>query len=162
MSLKPVILLYDLNNNLVDEAAALIGHTGLYTTINTYNETNATEAIQQYNRMFGLVTNKISCVVTGWNPYKKPRDQFLFRLRSEEKRSPFRSATPVIIITEDHRRDLKTLALDPTEGSVAAYMYMDDFQDSIADTLHKIVFGNRAQELNSVAYAQFSSQEDSD
>ena len=162
MNLKPVILLYDLNNNLVDEAAALIGHTSLYTTINTYNETNATEAIQQYNRMFGLVTNKISCVVTGWNPYKKPRDQFLFRLRNEEKRSPFRSATPVIIITEDHRHDLKTLALDPTEGSVAAYMHMDDFQDSIADTLHKIVFGNRAQELNSVAYAQFSSQEDSD
>ena len=162
MSLKPVILLYDLNNNLVDEAAALIGHTGLYTTINTYNETNATEAIQQYNRLFGLVTNKISCMVTGWNPYKKPRDQFLFRLRNEEKRSPFRSATPVIIITEDHRRDLKTLALDPTEGSVAAYMHMDDFQDSIADTLHKIVFGNRAQELNSIAYAQFSSQEDSD
>ena len=27
MSLKPVILLYDLNNTLVDEAAALIGHT---------------------------------------------------------------------------------------------------------------------------------------
>lgn len=162
MSLKPVILLYDLNNTLVDEAAALIGHTGLYTTINTYNETNATEAIQQYNRLFGLVTNKISCVVTGWNPYEKPRDQFLFRLRSEEKRSPFRSATPVIIITEDHRHDLKTLALDPTEGSVAAYMHMDNFQDSIADTLHKIVFGNRAQELNSIAYAQFSSQEDSD
>ena len=162
MSLKPVILLYDLNNTLVDEAAALIGHTGLYTTINTYNETNAREATHQYNRFFGLVTNKISCVVTGWNPYKKPRDQFIFQLRSEEKRSPFRSSTPVIIITEDHRRDLKTLALDPTDGGVAAYMHMDDFQDSIADTLHKIVFGNRAQELNSVAYAQFSSQEDSD
>ena len=162
MSLKPVILLYDLNNTLVDEAAALIGHTGLYTTINTYNETNAREAVHQYNRLFGLVTNKISCVVTGWNPYKKPRDQFIFQLRSEEKRSPFRSATPVIIITEDHRRDLKTLALDPTDGGVAAYMHMDDFQDSIADTLHKIVFGNRAQELNSVAYAQFSSQEDAD
>jgi hypothetical protein len=162
MSLKPVILLYDLNNTLVDEAAALIGHTGLYTTINTYNETNATEAIHQYNRLFGLVTNKISCVVTGWNPYKKPRDQFIFRLRSEEKRSPFRSSTPVIIITEDHRRDLKTLALDPTDGGVAAYMHMDHFQESIADNLHKIVFGNRAQELNSVAYAQFSSQEDSD
>ena len=68
MSLKPVILLYDLNNTLVDEAAALIGHTGLYTTINTYNETNAREAMDQYNRLFGLVTNKISCVVTGWNP----------------------------------------------------------------------------------------------
>ncbi len=162
MSLKPVILLYDLNNTLVDEAAALIGHTGLYTTINTYNETNAREAIHQYNRLFGLVTNKISCVVTGWNPYKKPRDQFIFQLRNEEKRSPFRSPTPVIIITEDHRRDLKTLALDPTDGGVAAYMHMDDFQDSIADTLHKVVFGNRAQELNSVAYAQFSSQEDSD
>lgn len=162
MSLKPVILLYDLNNTLVDEAAALIGHTGLYTTINTYNETNAREAVHQYNRLFGLVTNKISCVVTGWNPYKKPRDQFIFQLRNEERRSPFRSPTPVIIITEDHRHDLKALALDPTEGGVAAYKHMDDFQDSIADTLHKVVFGNRAQELNSIAYAQFSSQEDAD
>jgi hypothetical protein len=162
MSLKPVILLYDLNNTFVDEAAALIGHTGLYTTINTYNETNATEAVKQYNRLFGLVTNKISCVVTGWNPYKKPRDQFLFKLRSEEKRSPFRSSTPVVVITEDHRRDLKTLALDPTDGNVAAYMHIDDFKDSVADTLHKIVFGNRAHELNSIAYAQFSSQEETD
>lgn len=162
MSLKPVILLYDLNNTLVDEAAALIGHTGLYTTINTYNETNASEAIQQYNRLFGLVTNKISCVVTGWNPYKKPRDQFIFKLRSEERRSPFRSPTPVIIITEDHRSDLKSQALDPTDGYVSAYMHDDDFQGSIADTLHKIVFGNRAHELNSVAYAKFSSQEDTD
>lgn len=162
MPLKPVILLYDLNNTFVDEAAALVGHTGLYTTINTYNETNATEAIQQYNRLFGLVTNKISCVVTGWNPYKKPRDQLLFKLRSEEKRSPFRSPTPVVIITEDHRRDLKTLALDPTDGNVSAYMHIDDFKNSVADTLHKIVFGNRAHELNSIAYAQFSSQEETD
>ncbi len=162
MNLKPVILLYDLNNTLVDEAAALIGHTGLYTTINTYNETNASEAIRQYNRLFGLITNKISCVVTGWNPYKKPRDQFLFKLRNEERRSPFRSPTPVIIITEDHRSDLKSLALDPTDGYASAYMNADDFQHDIADTLHKIVFGNRAHELNSVAYAQFSSQEDID
>lgn len=162
MSLKPVILLYDLNNTFVDEAAALVGHTGLYTTINTYNETNATEAIQQYNRLFGLVTNKISCVVTGWNPYKKPRDQFLFKLRGEEKRSPFRRPTPVVIITEDHRRDLKAVALDPTDGNVSAYMHIDDFKDSVADTLHKIVFGNRAHELNSIAYAQFTSQEETE
>ena len=162
MSLKPVVLLYDLNNTLVDEAAALIGHTGLYTTINTYNEANAREAVNQYNRFFGLVTNKISCVVTGWNPYKKPSEQFLFQLRNQEKRSPLRSSTPVIMITEDHHPDLKRLALDPTDGAVAAYMHMDDFQDSIADNLHKIVFGNRAQELNSVAYAQFTSQEDTD
>lgn len=162
MSLKPVVLLYDLNNTLVDDAAALIGRTSLYTTINTYNETNALEAVNQYNRMFGLVTNKLSCIVTGWNAYKKPRDQFLFRLRSEEQRSPFRNATPVIIITEDHRRDLQALALDPTDGNVAAYIHIDDFQTSIADTLHKIVFGNRAQELNSIAYAQLSSQEETD
>jgi hypothetical protein len=68
----------------------------------------------------------------------------------------------VVIITEDHRRDLKALALDPTDGNVSAYMHIDDFKDSVADTLHKIVFGNRAHELNSIAYAQFSSQEETD
>jgi hypothetical protein len=159
MSLKPVVLLYDLDNALIDECAHIIGLTGLYTAINTYNETNAYEAMQQYNRGFGLLTNKLSCVITGWNSYKKPRDQFLFSLRSEEKRSPMRSPTPVIIITEDHRVDLKQLALDPMDGNVASYMHADDFQESIADTLHKVVFGNRASEMNSIAYAQLQRDE---
>jgi hypothetical protein len=154
MSLKPVVLLYDLNNTLVDECATLIGKTGLYTSINTYNETNAIETLHQYDRAFGFITNKLSCVITGWNSYKKPRDQLLFRIRSEEKRSPLRNFTPVIIITEDHRLDLKTLALDPIDGNVAAYLHADDFQEPLIDTLHKIVFGDRATELNSIAFAR--------
>lgn len=162
MSLKPVILIYDINNTLVDECATLIGQTGLYTTINTYNEANAHEAMQQYNRGFGLFTNKLSCVITGWNRHKRPRDQFLFRMRAEEKRSPFRQPTPVIMITEDHRRDLKLRALDPTDGNVAAYLQDDAFQGILIDTLHKIVFGSRATELNSIAYAQFNSEEETD
>lgn len=162
MSFKPVVLLYDLNNDLVDECAHIVGQTGLYTTINTYNETNAIEAIRQYNRGFGLLTNKMSCVITGWNSYKKPRDQLIFKMRSEELRSPLRSATPVIIITEDHRNDLKQIALDPTDGNVAAYLHADSFQETIADTLHKVVFGNRAQEMNSIAYAQLQQEDHGD
>jgi hypothetical protein len=161
MSFKPVILLYDLNNALVDECAQLIGQTGLYTTINTYNEANAREALKQYNRGFGFLTNKISCVITGWNSHKKRRDQLLFKLRDEEARSPLRSATPVVMITEDHRDDLKHLALDPTGGFVSAYLHVDDFQEAITDTLHKIVFGNRAQEMNSIAFAQHMLEEES-
>jgi hypothetical protein len=160
MSLKPVVLLYDLNNTLVDECAALIGKTGLYTTINTYNETNAMEAVQQYDRFFGMATNKLSCIITGWNSFKKPRDQFLMHLRASERGGPMRKPTPVIIITEDHRTDLRTMALDPTDGNVSAYLHVDDFQESIADTLHKIVFGNRAHELNSIAYAKLSHEQE--
>jgi len=155
--LKPVILLYDLDNTLVDECAALIGRTGLYTSINTYNEANATEALRQYNRFWGLGTNKLACVITGWN---KPRDQFLFRLRNEERRSPFRYPTPVLLITEDHRRDLRQIALDPTDGDVAAYLHKDTFQDFLEDTLHKVVFGERAHELNSIAYAKLQREDD--
>jgi epoxyqueuosine reductase QueG len=152
--------LYDLNNELVDDCSMLIGQTGLYTTINTYNETNAVEVFQQYNRGFGLLTNQLSCLITGWNSYKKPRDQLLFKLRAQEKRSPLRSATPVIIITEDHRKDLRQIALDPMDGYVAAYLHADEYHDVIADTLHKIVFGNRAHEMNSIAYAKLQSESD--
>ena len=152
--MKPVVLLYDLNNKLVDECSMIIGQTGLYTTINTYNETNAREVLQQYDRGFGWLTNRLSCVITGWNSYKKPRDQFLFHIRSQEKRSPLRGPTPVIIITEDHRFDLRQLALDPTDGYVSAYLQTDDYQSTIEDTLHKVVFGNRSQEMNSIAYAR--------
>ncbi len=160
MSLKPVILLYDLDNKLVDECAALIGQTGLYTTISTYNEANAWEVVKQYNRLLGFATNKLACIITGWNSYKKPRDQFLFRLRKEEHRSPFRYPTPVIMITEDHRRDLRLIALDPTDGDVAAYLHNDSFKQELEVTLHKVVFGERAHELNSIAYAQLLSEEE--
>ena len=114
--------------------------------------------MQTYNRGFSLLTNRLSCVITGWNSYKKPRDQFLFSIRGEENRSPFRGPTPIIIITEDHRMDLKQIALDPTDGNVAAYLHVDNFHDIIVDTLNKVVFGNRAQEMNSIAYAQLQQE----
>jgi hypothetical protein len=158
--LKPVILLYDLDSKLVDECAALLGKTGLYTTISTYNEANAQEAIRQYNRYLGLGTNKVACLITGWNSYKKPRDQFLFALRAQERRSPFRHPTPVVLITEDHRRDLRQIALDPTDGDVSAYLHSENFAETIEELLQKIVFGDRAHELNSIAFAQFQREEE--
>lgn len=158
--MKPVILLYDLDNKLVDECAALLGKTGLYTTISTYNEANAQEATRQYNRYLGLGTNKIACLITGWNSYKKPRDQFLFALRAQERRSPFRHPTPVVLITEDHRRDLRQIALDPTDGDVSAYLHSENFAETIEELLQKIVFGDRAHELNSIAFAQFQREEE--
>ena len=110
--------------------------------------------IGQYYRGFGMLTNRLSCVITGWNRYKKPRDQLLFSMRAQEKRSALRSATPVRLIAEDHRHDLQELALDPTEGYVSAYLHVGDSQAHISDTLHKIVFGNRAHEMNAIAYAR--------
>jgi hypothetical protein len=162
MSFKPVILIYDLDNKLVDEIAAEIGATGQYTSINTYNEANAMDAVQQYDRCFGLLTNKLSCVITGWNNYKKPRDQFLYHLREVERRSPLRQPTPVIMVTEDHREDLKKRALVTADGGVCAYLQKDSFRDALIDTLNKIVFEKRAAELNRDALRDFLAQEQHD
>lgn len=159
MLLKPVILIYDLRNTLVDEIAATIGAAGQYTTINTYNESNAQEAVRQYDRGFGLLTNRLSCVITGWNHHKKRRDQFLFWLREQERRSPLRKPTPAIIITEDHLGELKQIALDPTDGNASAYLHSDDFSESLNAVLHKIVFEARSRELNSIAYAEAMGEE---
>jgi len=79
---------------------------------------------------------------------------------SEERRSTFRHPTPVLLITEDHRRDLRQIALDPTDGDVAAYLQRDSFREMLEDTLHKVVFGERAHELNSIAYAKLQREED--
>lgn len=155
MSFKPVILIYDLNNKLVDEIAAEIGATGLYTSINTYNEANAMEAVRQYDRGFGMLTNKLSCIITGWNHHKKLRDQFLYRLRGIEKSSPLRAQTPVIIVSEDHHQDLKKRALDSNDGAVCAYLHADSFRESLIDVLHKIVFEKRAEEMNKLANEEF-------
>lgn len=148
MSFKPVVLIYDLKNTLVDEIAAELGATGLYTCINTYNEGNAMDAVRQYNRLFGLLTNKLSCIITGWNAHKKPRDQFLYRLRAQERRCPLRKSTPVVIVSEDHRQDLISRALDPADGAVASYLHEDNFREQLSDVLHRIVFEGRAGELN--------------
>ncbi len=154
MALKPVILLHDLDNRMVDRWARLIGESGRYATINTYNETHAREAIRQYNRGFGLLTNRLACLITGWNSHRRPAEQLLFRLRREERRSPLRRPTPVIVITEDHRRDLKTEALDPEHGCASSYLDADDFANTLVDLLDRIVFDQGAEELNSIAFAK--------
>ena len=155
MALKPVILLHDLDNRMVDSWARLIGESGRYATINTYNETHAREAIRQYNRGFGLLTNRLACLITGWNNHRRPAEQLLFRLRREERRSPLRRPTPVIVVTEDHRQDLKTEALDPEHGRASAYLDADDFENTLVNLLDRIVFEQGADELNSIAFARF-------
>jgi len=159
MSFKPVVLIYDLNNALVDEIAATIGTTGLYTPIITYNEVNALDVVSQYNRLFGLFTNKLSCIITGWNHHKSRRDQFLFRLRAAERRSPFRNPTPVIIVSEDHLHELKRMALDPAAGNASAYLHADDFGEVLADVLHKVVYEGKAKEVNQEAFATLNQEE---
>ncbi len=159
MSFKPVILIYDLNNALVDDVAATIGATGLYTTINTYNEANAFDVVRQYDRGFGLMTNKLSCIITGWNHHKKRRDQFLFKLRAIERRYPVRKPTPVILVTEDHLLELRKIALDPLDGNAAAYLHSDSFGGNIADVLHQVVYEKKAEELGQEAFAALQ-QED--
>jgi hypothetical protein len=159
MQSKPVVLIYDINNKLVDEVAVQIGTTGTFTSINTYNEANAMDAVRQYDRCFGLLTNKLACIVTGWNKYKKPRDQFLYRLREMERRSPLRKATPVILVTEDHRADLKQRALDPADGNVCAYLHVDDFQGALAQLLEQVIDGERVIDLNHQAMQQFLAEQ---
>ncbi len=158
MSFKPVVLIYDLDNILVDEIAAELGATGLYTSVNTYNEANAMDVIRQYDRGFGFLTNKLSCVITGWNNHKKLRDQFLYRLRAQEKTSPLRAATPVIIISEDHRDDLRKRALDPQDGAVCAYLHRDSFRESLTGILHRIVFDKQAVTLGREALNVFQAE----
>ena len=128
--------------------------SGRYATINTYNEIHAREAIRQYNRGFGLPANRLACLIIGWNSHRRPAEQLLFRLRREEGRSPFRRPTPVIVITEDHRQDLKAEALDPEHGRTAAYLDADDFEDSLVKLLDRIVFEQAADELNSIGCAR--------
>lgn len=160
MRFKPVILIYDIDNRLVDDVAAEIGITGKYTSINTYNEANAMDAVHQYDRGFGWLTNKLACIITGWNSHKKPRDQFLYRLRAIERRSPLRDPSPVIIISEDHRDDLKQRALEPADGHVAAYLHPDDFRQSLAGLLEDIVYRDNAETLNQQALVTFLAEQD--
>jgi len=159
MRRKPVILIYDLDNALVDEISALVGQTGLYTCISTYNEANAIDVIKQYRRGFGLLTNRLSCIIIGWNHHKRMRDQLLFRLRAVERKSPLRTPTPVIVITEDHRDDLVWRALDPAQGGAAAYLERETFQPGLPDLLKRIVFQGAAKELNAQAQAEFQREQ---
>jgi hypothetical protein len=39
-------------------------------------------------------------------------------------------------------------------------LHKDTFQDVLEDTLHKIVFGERAHELNSIAYAKLQREDE--
>ncbi|GFZ81941.1 hypothetical protein GCM10011403_26740 [Pseudohongiella nitratireducens] len=152
---KPVILVYDLDHTLVDRVAVQVGNTGQYTTINTYNESHAQDAIRQYDQGFGFFSNQLACLITGWNNHLRPREQLLFKLREKEKRSPFRRPMPVIIITEDHREDLQRRALDPEQGQVCAYLHADDFEAQLVVILEQLLKKDAAASLNREAWEAF-------
>ena len=152
---KPVILVYDLDHTLVDRVAGQVGSTGQYTTINTYNESHAQDAIRQYDQGFGLFSNQLACLITGWNNYLRPREQLLFKLREKEKRSPFRRPMPVVIVTEDHREDLKRRALDPEQGQVCAYLHADDFETQLSAILEQLLSKDASASLNREAWERF-------
>jgi len=152
---KPIILIYDINNALVDDTAALLMQTNRYIVINTFNETNAMEVLHQHERGFGFLTNKLACIITGWNSHKKPRDQFLYRIRERESFSDLRRPTPVILITEDHREDLKRRALNPSHGGVSAYLHNDDYQKVLLDLMDQIVFQKKGRALARQAFQEF-------
>ncbi|MDP2284713.1 MAG: hypothetical protein Q8L06_11280, partial [Pseudohongiella sp.] len=99
---------------------------------------------------------KLRCVITGWNNHKKPRDQFLYRLRDMENKSPLRNATPVILITEDHRPDLKQRALD---AGVVAYLHPDTFKQSLLSLMVELIEKGNATELNQRAKLQFAREQ---
>lgn len=141
---KPVVLIHDIDTRLVDEVATVIGTNGLYTTVNTYNESHAMEVVRQYERGFGLLTSGLACIITGWNEHRRPGDQIVYHLRARERRSPLRRPTPVIIITEDHRPDLVQRALDPSQGAVAAYLHREMFHEDLPRILHQVVYEGQA------------------
>lgn len=136
---KPVILIHHIDNRLVDDVATLLGGQGGCTTINTYNEAHAMDAVRQYERGFGWLTASLDCIITGWNEHRRPADQFLYHLRARERRSPLRRLTPVILITEDHREDLVERACDPARGAVAAYLHRDTFRRELPELIDSII-----------------------
>jgi hypothetical protein len=136
---KPVVLIHHIDNRLVDEVAALLGGHGGCTTINTYNETHAMDAVRQYERCFGWLTARLDCIITGWNEHRRPTDQFLYHLRAREHRSPLRRLTPVVLITEDHREDLVQKACDPAQGAVSSYLHSDTFREALPGVVDSII-----------------------
>lgn len=136
---KPVILIHSIDNTLVDDVAALLGSTGRFTTINTYNEVHAMDAVRQYESCFGWLTARLDCIITGWNEHRRPSDQFLYHLRSRERRSPLRHPTPVVLIAEDHREDLVERACDPEQGAALAYLHRDSFRKELPEILDDVI-----------------------
>ena len=43
---------------------------------------------------------------------------------------------------------------------MSAYLHSENFAETIEELLQKIVFGDRAHELNSIAFAQFQREEE--
>lgn len=137
----PVILVHSIDTALVDEVAAVLAESGRYRTLNAYNEKHAMDAVRQYERGFGLLTSRLGCIITDWNPHRRPRDQFLYRLRDRERRSPFRRLTPVMMVAEDHRRDLVDRARDPDQGAVTAYLDRENFRQPLLRALDGLFGG---------------------
>jgi CheY-like chemotaxis protein len=77
-------------------------------------------------------------------------------MRDRESKSPLRGATPVILITEDHRPDLKERAL---EAGVVGYLHIDTFKQHLLPLMVELLEKNNPVELNQRARLLFAKEQ---
>lgn len=137
MSKKFVLVVED-HKKQNEKLCNIVRESG-YEPLSAYNGIEAFQQLKKYRRGFGLMTNKIQCILLDWNMPQMRGEEFLGILRKQEKWKFFSVYIPVVIVTAYDDREKREFAADRYSGLAAGYITKPYDAREIQDTLSRII-----------------------
>lgn len=144
---KELILLVEDHERQAEKLANLINNNYSYYAIVAHNGYEAFDAIKKNRRFFGLLPNKIKCILLDLQMPKLSGEEFLYMLRKRERFNIFSKFMPVIVLTAYTDLVHWDKVTNPIFGMVAGYLNKPVNEKELFDMLHRVVFKNDAEYL---------------
>ena len=136
---KSLILIVEDDLPLAKEMEEMLNATYSYRAIVAHNGIEAFKMLKKYQRFFGLLNNKIDCILLDFQMPEMSGEEFLRKLRKSERWSPFKRFIPVIVTTAYEDLSRWDIATDPIYGLAAGYLVKPIDRKKLFNLLHAIV-----------------------
>ncbi len=150
MKSKPLILVVEDDKTQSALVVEIINETGLYQAIPAYDGEHAFEVLENNQRGFNFLSNRVACILLDWQMPKMNGEVFIKRLRTEEGRSPFKRHIPIVIFSAYSDKERLQLAKDPTLGLASGYIVKPFDEEELLTLLKRIVIHQEAEILREI------------
>ena len=143
---KPTILVVEDEDDVRELVVELVEGTGLYTVIQASNGKEALKLIQSHKRWFGILPNRISCIITDIRMPEMDGVSLLEALRHKVEGSGFTPSIPVIFLSGYEDADKWKSAV---ANRVVEYIKkpLDDQEYQLLNAIERVVFNMEAESM---------------
>ncbi|MFA5879480.1 MAG: response regulator [Candidatus Margulisiibacteriota bacterium] len=137
---KKMVLVVEDNPRQAEKIANILNTSYSYYAVIAANGVEALAVIKKNRRFFGLLPNRIKCVLLDLQMPEMSGEEFLKIFRQQERKNIFAQFLPIIVITAYNDLERWDKVTDPIHGMVAGYLNKPIDEQKLLYLLHSVIF----------------------